>query len=398
YRVGSRYEQPGQRGVSHWVEHMQFKGTPKYPAGSLDKAIARTGGTWNAFTHMDWTTYFETLPAYHITLALDLESDRMINSLFAPDEVESERTVILSELAGNLNEPLFLLGDAVQKAAFDHHPYRNEVIGTPDDLKTIHREHLFRHYRRFYHPANALVTLAGDFNAEAMLHQLSEAYASLPAGKPNGHSTHPEAPLLEERRVAVSGPGDTTYLQIAYRSPEAAHPDFFALTVLDSLLAGPTSLNMFGGGGISNKTSRLYRALIEKELAVGLAGGLQATCDPFMYDITVTMRPEIAPDAALRALDDEIKRLQDHLVSEVEILRAAKQARAMFAYGSENITNQAFWLGFAEMFATYAWFQNYLTCLEQVTPADIQRVARDWLQPNRRVVGVFHPHSSDQHP
>ena len=98
YRVGSRNEQPGQTGISHWVEHMQFKGTDKFPAGILDKAISRHGGFWNAMTYLDWTAYYETMPADHIKLALELEADRMINSHFAPDEVESERTVIISEL------------------------------------------------------------------------------------------------------------------------------------------------------------------------------------------------------------------------------------------------------------------------------------------------------------
>jgi len=97
YRVGSRYEAPGFSGISHWVEHMQFKGTPKFPTSQLDKAISRTGGSWNAFTHLDWTTYYETLPADQSALALDLECDRMHNSLFDPVEVEAERTVILSD-------------------------------------------------------------------------------------------------------------------------------------------------------------------------------------------------------------------------------------------------------------------------------------------------------------
>jgi len=129
YRVGSRDELPGITGISHWVEHMQFKGTSRFPGGVLDNIIARNGGIWNAFTHMDWTTYYETIPAEQIDLALDLEADRMGNSCFESEDVESERTVILSELAGNLNEPLYRLGDLVQKAAFKQHPYRNEVIG-----------------------------------------------------------------------------------------------------------------------------------------------------------------------------------------------------------------------------------------------------------------------------
>jgi predicted Zn-dependent peptidase len=125
YRVGSRYEKPGQTGISHWVEHMQFKGTPAFPSGILDKAISRDGGVWNAFTHLDWTTFFETMPADKIDLALALEADRMTNSLFDPDEVESERTVVISEREGNENDPLFLL-DEIDKMA-------NDFRGDPAD-------------------------------------------------------------------------------------------------------------------------------------------------------------------------------------------------------------------------------------------------------------------------
>ena len=158
-----------------------------------------------------------------------------------------------------------------------------------------------------------------------------------------------------------SGPGETTYLQIAYRRPAASNPDFFAFSVLDSLLSGPTSLNMFGGGGISNKTSRLYRALVEKELAVSVHGGLQATIDPFLYDFILPSTPDHQPEKCLAAFDDEIKRLQDEPCPKQEIKRAIKQARALFAYGSENITNQAFWLGYAEMFASMIGLLDTLT-------------------------------------
>jgi zinc protease len=160
--------------------------------------------------------------------------------------------------------------------------------------------------------------------------------------------------------------------------------------VLDSLLAGPSNLNMFGGG-ISNKTSRLYRALVDKELAVSLSGGSQATVDPFLYNISITIHPQRQPEEALSALDDEIKRIQDELVNDGEIARAIKQARAIFAYGSENITNQAFWMGYAEMFADYNWFLTYLDTLTTVTPADVQRVAQQYLLPRSRVIGTYVP-------
>lgn len=391
YRVGSRDETPGLTGISHWVEHMQFKGSQNFPAGMLDKAISREGGFWNAFTHLDWTTFFETLPADKIDLGLRLEADRMVNSLFKPEEVESERTVIISEREGSENEPLFRLGESVQQAAFDSHPYRNEIIGSPQDLHAIQRDDLYRHYRANYHPANALVAIAGDFETGAMIKRLEALYGSLPAGDPVQHPARPELPLAGERRVEVKGPGKTTFIQLAYRSPAAANPDFFPFTVMDSLLTGPTSLNMFGGGGTSNKTSRLYRALVEKELAIGVGGGTQATIDPFLYEITITVRPGQQVEEILKTVDGEIDRLQQEAVHPDEIARAIKQARAIFAYGSENITNQAFWLGYAEMFASYGWFNEYMQRLEQVTPGDLQRIAREYLAPERRVVGVYIP-------
>ncbi|HLA98069.1 MAG TPA: pitrilysin family protein [Anaerolineales bacterium] len=390
YRVGSRNEVPGSTGISHWVEHMQFKGTPRYPTATLDKAISREGGLWNAFTHLDWTTYFETMPADKIDLALQLEADRMVNSLFEAEEVASERTVIISERQGNENEPLFLLGEELQSAAFRVHPYHHEVIGDLADLQTIQREDLYGHYRSHYTPNNAVLTIAGDFKSEAMLERVREYFEAIPAGVGVKQSVRPEPPQSGERRVTVEGPGETTYIQVAHRTPTAAHADFFALTVLDSLLSGASNLNMFGGG-ISNKTSRLYRALVEADLAVSVYGGLQATIDPFLHTITVIVRPECSPDQVLAALFEQIQRLQDAAPPADELRRAVKQARALFAYGSESITNQAFWMGFSEMFASYDWFTSYLDYLAAVTPEDVQRVAQTYLRRQNRVVGVYLP-------
>ena len=393
YRVGSRDEPPGFTGVSHWAEHMQFKGTPLFSPSVLDKAISREGGMWNAFTYLDWTTYFETLPAEKIDLGLRLEADRMVNSLYDPEEVELERTVILSEREGDENEPLFRLGEAVQMAAFRVHPYRHEIIGDKVDLQRMTRDDLYNHYRSHYAPNNAQVTVAGDFEPQAMLERLTELYGGIPpVDLPERvAASRPEPPLDGEQYLEVSGPGQTTFMRISYRSPAASHPDFPIFTVIDSLLTGPSSLNMFGGGGVSNKTSRLYRALVEKELAVAVGGGLQATIDPFVYDTTFTVHPQRTHTEMLEAYDAQVFLLQDEYVPEQEIARAIKQARALFAYGSENITNQAFWLGYADMFATYDWFTHYVENLSQVTPQDVQRVACAYLVPPNRVTGVYLP-------
>lgn len=391
YRVGSRDENRGKTGISHWVEHMQFKGTEKFPSSELDKAISRVGGAWNASTSLDWTAYYEKLPADQIDLALELEADRMVNSLYDPEKVESERTVIISEREGNENEPMFRLDEALRRAAFDTHPYRYEVIGDLEDLYSIQREDLYLHYRNYYVPNNAVLAIAGDFDTQEMLAKVRDYYEAIPAGRDPVHSAQLEAPLEQERRVNLKGPGQTGYLKVGYRAPAASNPDFFAFTVLDSILAGPASLNMFGGGSIGNKTSRLYRTLVEKELAVAIRAGLQATFHPFLYDITVILHAGQDPKEALNALDSELKQLQDRPVLEEEIARAVKQARALFAYGSENITNQAFWLGYAEMFATYDWFVNYVSSLEKITPEDVQRVAQAYLLPESRVVGTYLP-------
>lgn len=383
YRVGSRDEVQGRTGISHWVEHMQFKGTPQFPSNVLDKTISREGGSWNASTSLDSTRYYETMPADKIDLALRLEADRMINSQFAPDDVASERTVIISEREGSENEPFFLLGEAVQQASFRIHPYHHEIIGDMADLQSMTRDDLYDHYRKFYVPNNAVMVVAGDFETGPMLTRIRELFEPIPAGSAPTRLAREEPLQKGEIRLSVEGPGETTYTQVAYRFPSASHPDFFPLTVLDSLLAGPS--------GLSNKTSRLYRALVDKEYAVDVSGGAEATIDPFIYRISLIIHPKRRVEQALAVLDNEINRIRDNLVLKEEIARAIKQARAVFAYRIENITNQAFWLGYAEMFANYGWFQTYLDKLSAVTAKDIQRVANEYFKPQHRVVGTYIP-------
>lgn len=394
YKVGSRNEVPGKTGISHWVEHMQFKGTEKFPSGYLDREISRVGGILNAMTYLDWTTYFMTLPAHVFEISLAVEADRMANSRFDPEEVERERTVIISEREGNENEPRFLLSEAVQDAAFSNHPYKHEVIGIKEDLLSLTAEDLKQHYHHYYRPGNAVFAVAGDFEIDKMLERIEGHFNLVGKDKVEDIKIPEELPLGEEKRVHVTGPGETSYVQIAYRAPSANNRDFFTLTVLDSLLTGPSSLNMFGSGGTSNKTSRLYRALVEEEISVSCHGGLQATRDPYLYQIHLTVHPQHTPKDVLVAVDREIERILSSPVSQEEIDRAIKQARALFAYSSENISNQAFWLGYTEMFDGYDWFENYVHHLSTVTPDMALETARTYLNSNNRVVGFYTPEES----
>ncbi len=393
YRVGARNEVPGITGISHWVEHMQFKGTPLFPTGTLDRAISREGGTWNAFTWMDWTAYFETMPQDRIELALRVEADRMQNSLFDPAEVESERSVIISEREGSENEPTFRLSEEVHAAAFRVHPYHHMTLGDMADLHTISRDDLYGHYKRHYLPGNAVLAVAGNFKTSTMLRRVRELFGSIPSGPIPEYSNRPEPEQPGERRVTVEGPGQTSFLELAYQGPEATHEDFVPMAVLDSALTGASNLNLFGGG-ISNKTSRLYKKLVEGELAASVVGGLAATVHPYLYSIMVTVRPESSPEKVLTALDEEIERMLDKAVTVEEVARAIKQAKALFAYASESITNQGFWLGYSEMFADYAWFETYLDRLSKVTPDQVLEVARNRLVPTKRVVGVYRPNGT----
>jgi zinc protease len=396
YRVGSRNERAGVTGISHWVEHMQFKGTPTFPGNSLDRAISRYGGVWNALTYLDWTAYFETMPTDRIDLALELEADRMQNSLFDASEAESERTVIISERQGHENSPSFRLAEEVQAAAFRVHPYHHQVIGDMADLEQMTKDDLYEHYRHYYSPGNAVLAIAGDFKTSSMLKKIRKTFGKVPKQIRSEFSSRVEPDQSGERRVIVEGPGETPFVQIVYRAPQGSHPDFMPLTVLDSILSGPSSLNLFGGS-ISNKTSRLYKALVEGEIAAAVYGSLSATIDPFLYNVSITIRPDRDPEEALELFDQEIDRLLGERIEPDDLHKAIKQARAMFAYGSESTTNQAFWLGYSEMFDEYAWFERYLDRIAETTAEQMMEVARKYLLPSKRVVGFYHPTEGGVH-
>jgi zinc protease len=229
--------------------------------------------------------------------------------------------------------------------------------------------------------------MAGDFETKSMLKRIKELFGSIPKGATPPRLARPEPEPKGEVRLSVEGPGETTFIQIAYRFPNATHPDYFPLQVLDSLLGGAS--------GLSYKTSRLYRALVDKEYAVDVSGWSEATIDPYLYRIVITNHPNRKPEESLAALDAEIQAIQNDLVSSDEIKRAVKQARAVFAYGSENITNQAFWMGYVEMFSSYEWFTTYLDKLAKVTPQDVQRVAQKYFQPKSRVIGTYIPKGAE---
>ncbi|PJF35676.1 MAG: insulinase family protein [Candidatus Thermofonsia Clade 1 bacterium] len=389
YRVGSRDEPSGKTGISHWVEHMMFKGTPNFPAGVLDKAIDREGGTWNAQTSLDYTAYFETMPADRIDLALRAEADRMINAQFAPEEVESERTVIISERQGLENDPSFWLDEEVQAAAFRVHGYHHEVIGDMADLERMTRDDLYAHYRTYYAPNNAILSVVGDFESAAMLARLEALFGLIPPAQLPRPFLRPEPPQQGERRVRVERPGPAPLLSVAYKAPAVTHPDWIKLFVLDSILGGASG---FGGGSLGNKTSRLYQALVKTELAASASSALHPTADPYLYSFDLTLREGRTLEEAEAALEAELQKAINGEITQAELDKARKQARALFAYSTERVTSQAFWLAYFEHVAgSYEFFLTFEERLRAVTLEDIQAVAQRYLRPQSRTVGWFVP-------
>ena len=393
YRVGSRNEHVGKTGISHWVEHMLFKGTPEFPKGTAEQAIAREGGVFNGATSRDFTTYFATLPAGRIDLSLRIEADRMAHASFDPEEVEAERTVVISERQGAENSPEFLLNEEVMAAALRVHPYGSPTVGHLCDLRAITRQQLLNHYRTYYVPNNAVAVAVGDFDGETMLKQIEHHFSSVPRGEEVPAVTAVEPPQTGERRVVVRREGQVPYVEMAFRAPPVRDPDFLSLAVLNAILTGASSMT-FMGGGLTNKSCRLYQSLVCQGLAVSVSGSLLPTVDPFPYMLSVVVRPDREPGEVEEAVERELERVMAEAVTEEEVDKAIKQAKAQFAYSSESVTGHAMWLGFSEIFADHTWAASYLEALSAVTVDDVRDVAEAYLRPSNCTVGWYVPANS----
>ena len=397
YRVGGRNELPGTTGVSHWVEHMLFKGGKRFGKGEITKEISRRGGALNAFTWIDCTAYFETLPSSEIDLALAIESDRIYDTRIEPDEAEAERTVVISEREGSENFPEFWLREEVQSVAWREHPYRLGVIGPKSDLRAMSRENLYDHYKRFYMTNNATLVMVGDFAAPELLDKIRAEFDKHPRGPDPSPLNIEEQPQTGERRVLVRRPGPTHYVMLAYHAPEASHADAAPMVVLSSVLGGASSPIAWGGARGLGRSSRLYRALVDGEIATSVSASFELTLDPYLFAVDATLRNGVEPTRAEATILHELERIQHEGVREEELARTKRQLHAQVVYSLEGVTNQGFALGFMDLVARdpAAW-QTFPEALQQVTAEDIQRVAKTYLVENQRTAGWFIPDNNQQ--
>ena len=393
YRVGSGDEGPGLTGVSHWVEHMNFKGTVNIPREQMKGIVERFGGMWNGYTWIDQTTYLETAGRAALDQMLFIEAERMAYGLYETAECESERTVIISELQGGENDPDQFLETEVTASAFRAHPYGHPTIGWIEDLRSMTRDDLYRFYRRFYIPNNATLVVVGDVDGSDVMRRAERHFSSIPEGKTPQrlHAIEPEQ--VGERRVVIEREGTTGYVKIVFRAPAAADPDFFPMLVLDAVLTGAKGVNLWSSfrGVPPQRKARLYRALVERGLASMVCGAILPTAQPYLYTLSFTVNDGVPLAAVEGAAFEEIERVQEVGVYPSEVERARHQLRARLVFDNDGVTNIAHQLGYFETVAGPGFLSSILERIEAVTPDQIWDVARRRLTPVNRTVGWFRP-------
>ncbi len=393
YKVGSKDETTGLTGVSHWVEHMNFKGTTNIPREAMKGIVEKFGGSWNGYTWIDQTTYMETASTAGLDRMLFIESERMANCIYDPDDCESERTVIISELQGSENDPDTLLEQEVIAAAYKVHPYRHPTIGWLSDLERMSRDDLYRYYRQNYVPNNATLVVVGDVEGGDVLRRVEKQFGSIPAGPQPTRVRVVEPEQLGERRVEVSREGTTAYLKLAYHAPSVGDPDFFPMLVLDAVLTGAKGINLWSSFRTPppQRSARLYRALVEAGLASSVGGGALPTEHPFLYLISATAMDGIDLGGVEAGADTVLDDVAKNGVTDAEVVKARNQLRARLVFENDSVTNLGHQIGYFETVATSDIYQCAPARIAAVTRDEVDRVAARYLRRDKRTVGWFKP-------
>jgi zinc protease len=401
YKVGSRNEAVGHTGSTHLLEHMLFKGTPtfnKRRRTQIAATLQRVGADYNATTWYDRTNYFETVPSDMLELAVHLEADRMRNSFIADEDRQSEMTVVRNELERGQNEPMLVLDEAVYATAFREHPYHHPTIGWRADVENVPTARLKEFYDTFYHPNNATAVVVGDFEGRRALELVGKYFGPVPSSRTAIPEVYTDEPRQQgERRLVVRRAGELPLVQVAFRTPaalgqtgvlsnaqlaeRAASPpdenDIYPLAVLSAAL----------GNGV---TSRLYQALVERELAVSVDARVDQFRDPGLFNVYATAAPGIEPQRVEEVIHAELARAAVDLKAE-EVEKAKRQIAAHVAYERDGTHNVAMQMSEAEAVADWRFYNTYARRIARVTAEDVRRVAAAYFEEDNRTVGHFVP-------
>ena len=387
YRIGSRNERPGTTGISHFFEHMMFNGAKKYGPKMFDKTMDDNGGSNNASTGRDLTTYTDWFPSAALERMFDLEADRIRDLAFDPKIVESERGVVYSERRTSVdNSNGGMLSELANATAFLAHPYHWPVVGWATDIESWTMDDLKAHWQMGYAPNNCVMVAVGDVTFDNIV-QLSKKYLEpIPRHDPPPPVRTKEPEQQGERRVTLVKPAQLPMQMILYHVPEARNPDSPALEVLSTVLDG-------------GQSSRLYKALVDSQLAVSAGAGSGTALDPTTFNFRIQPRSGVDPAATEKAVYDELAKLQAQEVPAAELRKAKNQMLVGLYQRLKTIANRASLLGMYEIY--YGDYTKLFTAdkeIEAVTAADVQRVARKYFTAKNRTVATLVPEKQEVKP
>lgn len=383
YRVGSRDEDERIAGVSHFLEHMMFKGSGSFGKGEVDRVTTLLGGSNNAFTTNDHTAYWFELASDRWEAALAIEADRMRTLLLDPAEFAAEKAVVLEELSMGLDDPWRRLTELAQDSVFDRHPYRRPIIGHADALKRLSVEEMRAHYVRHYRPDNAILVVSGDFDSARAL-ALVEKHL--------GHSVPPRPPAAEpfrpipadppgEKRLSMTWDDEGQRMCMVWPSGAVGSDEDWVLDLVTTILTG-------------GRLSRLHRRLVlERGLATTVSTQNDARVDCGAFWLMAECAQGVAPEKLEAAIDGEIARLREELVLPKELERAKRILASGEAYDSETVSDLAEEIGEFAIDADWRLSLESIARIRAVTPTQLRDVARRVLARERRVVAWSLPKS-----
>jgi zinc protease len=379
YLVGSRHESYGERGMAHLLEHLLFKGTPKIPNPKAE--LLKRGARYNGTTSFDRTNYFETFPASDETLAfvLGLEADRMVNARVSKADLDSEMTVVRNEFEAGQNSPFGLLRERTSAAAYLWHNYGRSVIGTLSDIENVPIERLQAFYRHYYQPDNAVLIVAGKFDADKALAAVAQTFGAIPKPARRLQTTYTvEPPQDGERSVVLRRVGEVQLAHAMYHMPPGSHPDFVAVDVLTQILTAQPS-------------GRLHKALVETGKAASIFGAERQTREPGSAYFGAAVRKDAPMEPARDALLGVLEGFAANPVTDEEVERARTKLKGDVEQLLTNSRSVA--LTLSEFVAIGDWRLLYLyrNQLNKVKREDVQRVATTYLRPANRTLGLFYP-------
>lgn len=379
WHVGSRNEVPGITGISHFFEHMMFNGAEKYGPKMFDRTMEAAGGANNAYTTENVTVYTNWFPSDSMEIIFALEADRIANLAIDQKMVESERGVVASERTTGLeNSNWRTIQEEVKGVAFRAHPYSWSVIGHESDIAAWTLEDLVQYHKTYYAPNNAVVVIAGNVTFNEVKKLADTYFAPIPAQTPPKQVKTVEPPQKGERRVYVQKASvSTPNVMFAYHIPATSHEDYYALDLLTSILS-------------QGNSSRMYQALVEKQIALEADTYMPMAFDPNLLYLLAVADPGATADDLEKAMIAVISDISKNGVTATE-LEKVKNIKLMEFYRSmETINGKANTVGTYELFFdSYADLFSAPDAYNQVTAEDIQRVAQTYLRKSNRTVGVL---------